>query len=80
MRPLPILPEWSPAKVFGGYGAPLDMRQAVRAGVPVLEHAHNNECREHGCTHSAFQLLAGVQAAQQRFASFWGVGCDCFAF
>ena len=33
--PIPVLPEWSPAKYFGGYGAPLDVRQA----------AHGLECR-----------------------------------
>jgi predicted amidohydrolase YtcJ len=32
--PLPVLPEWSPVKVFGGYGAPLDIKKAARAGVP----------------------------------------------
>ncbi|MDB6027636.1 MAG: amidohydrolase [Verrucomicrobiales bacterium] len=71
---------WSPVKVFGGYGAPLDVRKAARAGVLVPEHAHGHECYAHGCTHSAFQLLAGVQAARQRFAGFWGLGCDSFAF
>jgi predicted amidohydrolase YtcJ len=34
---LPVLPEWSPVKVFGGYGAPLDVRKAARAGVPMPE-------------------------------------------
>ena len=33
--PLPVLPEWSPVSVFGGYGAPLDVHKAVRAGVPL---------------------------------------------
>src|SRR5271170_3845535 len=28
--PIPVLPEWSPVKVFGGYGAPLDIRKAAR--------------------------------------------------
>jgi hypothetical protein len=32
---LPVMPEWSPVKVFGGYGAPLDLAKAARAGVPV---------------------------------------------
>src|SRR5207245_1928511 len=38
--PIPVLPEWSPVKVFGGYGAPLDVVKAARAGVPG-EHSHN---------------------------------------
>src|SRR5262245_46592436 len=29
--PIPVPPEWSPVKAFGGYGAPLDVRKAARA-------------------------------------------------
>ena len=77
---LPVNPEWSPVKVYGGYGAPLDIAKAARAGVPVLQHQHSVACREQGCVHSAHQLLAGIEAARNRFAGFWGSGCDCFAF
>jgi hypothetical protein len=70
--PIPVLPEWSPVKVFGGYGAPLDVRKAARAGVPI---AH-----QHDCTHAVHQLLAGIEAARNRYAGFFGLGCDCFAF
>jgi predicted amidohydrolase YtcJ len=76
---IPTLPEWSPIKVFGGYGAPLDIRKAARAGVPVL-HQHSADCHQHGCAHAAHQLLAGIEASRNRFAGFWGSGCDCFAF
>ena len=74
-----VLPEWSPIKVFGGYGAPLDVGKAARAGVPLL-HQHNAECHSHGCTHAAHQLLAGVEAARSRYSGFFGLGCECFAF
>jgi hypothetical protein len=74
---IPVLPEWSPVKVFGGYGAPLDVRKAARAGVPM--HQHSTECN-HGCAHSAHQLLAGIEVARNRYAGFFGLGCDCFAF
>ncbi len=78
--PIPVLPEWSPVKVFGGYGAPLDVRKAARAGVPMAQtHEHSTECN-HGCAHSARQLLAGVEAARNRYADFFGLGCDWFAF
>jgi hypothetical protein len=78
--PIPVLPEWSPIKVFGGYGAPLDIRKAVRAGVPVAQtHVHSAGCH-HGCSHSAHQLLAGIEAARNRYADFFGLGCDCSAF
>ncbi|MES2626157.1 MAG: amidohydrolase [Pseudomonadota bacterium] len=76
---IPVLPEWSPARYFGGYGAPLDIRQAVRAGVPV-PHAHDMHCQQHGCAHVLQQLFAGAAKTNGRFAGFWGDGCDCFAF
>jgi hypothetical protein len=74
-----VLPEWSPVKVFGGYGAPLDLRKAARAGVP-LEHRHTQACHGHGCTHALDQLVAAADAARNRFAGFWGLGCECYAF
>jgi predicted amidohydrolase YtcJ len=77
---LPVLPEWSPLKSYGGYGAPLDVRKAARAGVPVPEHQHTAECTSHGCLDAAHQLLAGIKAAAPRYSEFWGLGCDCFAF
>jgi predicted amidohydrolase YtcJ len=77
---IPVLPEWSPVKVFGGYGAPLDVRKAARAGVPVMQHQHNAGCHQHGCSHAAHQLLVGIEAARNRFSDFWGTGCACFAF
>jgi predicted amidohydrolase YtcJ len=76
---IPVLPEWSPVKVFGGYGAPLDVRKSARAGVPFA-HQHDAECHHHGCEHAAHQLLAGIQSALPRYAGFFGLGCDCFAF
>jgi predicted amidohydrolase YtcJ len=77
--PIPVLPEWSPVKVFGGYGAPLDIGKAARANVP-LKHEHSEHCNHHGCAHSLLQLFAGAEVARNRFADFWGLGCDCFAF
>ena len=78
--PIPVLPEWSPIKVYGGYGAPLDLRKAVRAGVPVPRHQHTDGCHSHGCLHSAHQLLVGIKAAASRYSDFWGLGCECFSF
>src|SRR4029079_13031126 len=54
---IPVLPEWSPVKVFGGYGAPLDVRKAARTGVPMPQHQHSAERHPHGCAHAAHQLL-----------------------
>jgi predicted amidohydrolase YtcJ len=79
--PIPVLPEWSPIKVFGGYGAPLDLRKAVRAGVPVAtSHQHNADCHEHGCHHALQQLFTAAETARNRYADFFGIGCDCFSF
>jgi len=77
--PTPVLPEWSPVKVFGGYGAPLDVLKAARAGVPA-EYHHSVECRQDGRGHAADQFLAGIEAARSRYAGFFGSGCDCFVF
>jgi predicted amidohydrolase YtcJ len=74
----PVLPEWSPIKVYGGYGAPLDMRKAARAGVPLPQVQHSAHCRSHGCQHGASRLQGGTETP--RYSDFWGLGCDCFAF
>jgi hypothetical protein len=77
---LPVLPEWSPIKVYGGYGSPLDARKAAHASVPVLQHQHTAKCHSHGCLHAAHQLLVGTKTGTPRYSDFWGLGCDCFAF
>jgi predicted amidohydrolase YtcJ len=79
-EPLPVLPEWSPIKVYGGYGAPLDIGKAARAGVPILQHQHSAECHEQDCLHAAYQLQTGIKAAAPCYRDFWGLGCECFAF
>ncbi len=76
---IPVLPEWSPARHFGGYGAPLDVRQVARAGAQ-LPHAHDAHCQHHGCSHALRQLFDGAAKSNARFSDFWGNGCDCFAF
>jgi hypothetical protein len=73
---IPVLPEWSPVKAYGGYGAPLDV---VHAAVPMA-HTHSAECHQHGCAHALHQLFATAEAARNRYAGFFGLGCDCFAF
>jgi predicted amidohydrolase YtcJ len=75
---VPVLPEWSPVKVFGGYGASLDLAKAVRAGVPV--HQHTADCNSHGCAQALQQLFAAAETAGNPYAGFFGLGCDCFAF
>jgi predicted amidohydrolase YtcJ len=67
----PAMPDWSPARRFGGYGAwaqePALRRQGKSARMQAL-------CADH--THAAASSPA---AADLR--SFWGaLGCSCFAF
>ncbi len=76
--PLPVLPEWSPIKVYGGYGAPLDIGKSARAGIPVHANQHTAECPSDGCLNTARQHHK--KAAAPRYSDFWGLGCDCFAF
>jgi hypothetical protein len=66
-------------KVFGGYGAPLDIRKAARAGVPVHQQ-HSAQCHQHGCRHALQQLFNAAETARYRYSEFFGLGCDCFAF
>src|SRR5207245_573586 len=61
--PIPVLPEWSPVKVFGGYGAPLDLVKAARSGVPE-EHHHSTQCHQHGCAHALHELFTAAEAAR----------------
>ncbi|WP_038162584.1 amidohydrolase [Verrucomicrobium sp. BvORR106] len=73
--PLPVLPEWSPISVFGGYGAPLDVKKAARAGVPLpLEHPARTGRAQ------ARSISSTADSGSNPFGSFWGSGCDCFAF
>jgi predicted amidohydrolase YtcJ len=72
--PLPVLPEWSPISVFGGYGAPLDLKKVVRAGVPLPEgHVAKTSLR-------GVRKVAARDDSSSALGSFWGSGCDCFAF
>jgi predicted amidohydrolase YtcJ len=73
--PLPVLPEWSPISVFGGYGAPLDVKKAARAGVPLpLEHPARTGRAQ------VRPISSTADSGSNPFGSFWGSGCDCFAF
>lgn len=75
-----VLPEWSPIKVYGGYGAPLDIGKSVRSGVQVPLHQHTAGCHPGGCLNAAHQPHDGIEAAAPRYSDFWGLGCECSAF
>jgi predicted amidohydrolase YtcJ len=93
--PLPVMPDWSPARHFGGYGAPkyLAQHSHLRAhpagcGCPAHSpHPAGCSCPAHGLDASSVltRLLGQASAPVDRILGarpdgFFGGGCDCFAF
>jgi hypothetical protein len=93
--PLPVMPDWSPAKFFGGYGAP----KFYDGRVSLALHPAGCDCSKHrphpvgcGCPAHIFnassvlgRLLGQASGPADRALGaspngFFGVGCDCFAF
>jgi hypothetical protein len=67
--PLPVLPDWSPVKAYGGY------HQARRQEAGVTQ-AHACARGTHGLLH---QVLG--RKRRDRPEPLWGgLGCECFAF
>jgi predicted amidohydrolase YtcJ len=73
--PPPAMPDWSPVRTFGGYGAWGDASGLVVASeVP----AANSCCAVHG-TRKHSVLSESIPVADTR--AFWGsLGCACWAF
>jgi hypothetical protein len=63
--PLPVLPDWSPVKEYGGY-------YRSRLGVETPAHAGPNL---HALLHRLFR-----QHDPNCEEPLWGLGCECFAF
>ena len=69
LPPLPVLPDWSPVKAYGGY------HQVVQQKAGVTQ-AHACAHDTHGLLH---RLLGWVR--RDRPEPLWGsLGCECFAF
>jgi predicted amidohydrolase YtcJ len=67
--PPPVLPDWSPVKVYGGY------HQAGRQAV--------DKTLAHSCSHGSHGLLHRLLGCvpRGRPGPLWGgLGCECFAF
>jgi hypothetical protein len=66
--PLPVLPDWSPVKVYGGY---------YRAGQQAI-----GSTQAHACAHDPHGLLHRLLGWMRRDKPepLWGLGCECFAF
>lgn len=61
---LPISPDWSPVRHYGGY------YQAVK-------HA---SCSCHSTKKASLDVLLGVENSHQKPLNPWSFGCDCFAY
>jgi predicted amidohydrolase YtcJ len=66
--PLPVLPDWSPVKAFGGYYQP---QHHVESSASA--------CARPSGLHALLHGLFGQPAATGD-KPLWGAGCECFAF
>lgn len=65
--PIPVAPDWSPVKAYGG-------RHPVQSPVGAV-HFHAQGCQHHSILH---RFLNSIRSHGQE--PFWGLGCECFAF
>jgi predicted amidohydrolase YtcJ len=65
--PIPVLPEWSPVKEYGGY-------YRSRKADETAAHA----CARPTSLHALLHRLLGQRRPREE--PFWGLGCECFAF
>ena len=70
----PAMPDWSPVRRFGGYGAPLRAEAVAAHSLDVCCAA---PCGVHGHAHAWF----GRPTPSADTGAFWGTfGCSCWAF
>ena len=76
--PPPAMPDWSPVREFGGYGAwRAQTPHTSVAARPLGPASHAQACALHGHQHAA-QWSAALPVADAQ--SFWGaLGCACWA-
>jgi predicted amidohydrolase YtcJ len=67
--PIPVLPDWSPVKAYGGY----KHRDQTNSASKAIERSKSSQA---ALSSSHPYMLARAQPARP----FWGFGCDCFAF
>jgi hypothetical protein len=93
--PIPILPDWSPTRLYNGYysgagragsvpGLPVNGREPEAAG---YQAQHGQTLSVHQCAGSCGVHGHGHDAARRSnvpvtdYTAFWGaLGCSCFAF
>jgi len=67
---LPVVPEWSPVKAYGGYHQP---RPEVTGSVSA------QACARASWLHRLLHHL-GSRNQRRGEGRLWGLGCECFAF
>ena len=79
-EPPPAMPDWSPVRAFGGYGAWADAKNRNKSelgGKLAMSCACTNACNIHGHDHAA---AWSSPLPISDLKSFWGVlGCACWA-
>jgi predicted amidohydrolase YtcJ len=79
-KPPPAMPDWSPVRTFGGYGAWGDVQAADQSALHRTATNHcgcTNQCTLHGHDH-ATAWSKSLPIADLK--SFWGaLGCACWA-
>jgi len=83
--PIPVLPDWSPTKNYGGYYSVSKTAQNSRiANSPTQSsivntvHLCSGSCQVHAHDHNHARMS---DIAINNYTAFWGaLGCSCFAF
>jgi predicted amidohydrolase YtcJ len=66
---LPVSPDWSPVKEYGGYA---QSEEELTVGA-AASHALSLHDGKHSASHKTHQWILGDKG-------LWSLGCDCFAF
>jgi predicted amidohydrolase YtcJ len=83
--PIPILPDWSPTKSYGGYYSVSKTAQksnstsaAAQSSIINTVHLCSGSCQVHAHDHNQARMS---NIAINNYTAFWGaLGCSCFAF
>jgi predicted amidohydrolase YtcJ len=83
--PIPILPDWSPTKSYGGYYSVSKTAQksstitsTAQSSIVNSIHLCSGSCQVHAHDHNQARMS---NIALNNYTAFWGaLGCSCFAF
>jgi predicted amidohydrolase YtcJ len=77
--PLPVSPDWSPVKYYGGYARSID--RALPATTEKSHKPFHIGCCVHLPACSGGQPIHSLNRVDSSLSSLWGgIGCSCFAF